>query len=465
VFQVAIAIFVLGSVLSGLAAGMLQLIVFRGIQGAGAGGLMAMSMAIMGDIVSPRQRGRYTGYMSVVFAVASIAGPLAGGFLVDHVSWRWIFYINVPIGIVALFVTSAVLRLPFRKVPRRIDFEGSVLLVAAVTCVLLVSVWGGNTRSWGSPAIVSLAAAGVFLIGLFVAQERRAREPILPLRLFRNDIFSVSSALSFLVGSAMFGAMVFLPVYLQAVTGATATDSGLLLLPLMGGFVSMSVLSGRIITRTGHYRSWPVAGMGVAIFGMSLLARMQVDTPRLESSVYMAVLGAGIGMAMQVLILAVQNAVAHRDLGVATSAISFFRQMGGTFGVAVFGAVFSSRLQTALGQLVPARMAGVINHERLANSPAEVRALSPALRSAVVEGLSQAVHTVFVFAIPLLFVGFVVSWRLRQIPLRETVHVGNGANEVSSVPDGIQLGLVKQRYQQRSRGLAVIRKLILRRGV
>jgi EmrB/QacA subfamily drug resistance transporter len=435
VFQAAIVIFLFGSVLSGLSQSMLMLIVFRGVQGLGGGGLMAMAMAIIGDVVSPRQRGRYVGYLGAVFAMSSIVGPLVGGFFVDSLSWRWIFYINIPVGVAALFITSSVLKLPFRRVPHRIDFEGAALLVAGVVCLLFVSVWGGVTYPWSSPIIVGLASAAVVLLVAFIAQERRVAEPLLPLRLFRDSIFSVSSVVSVLVGIAMFGAMVFLPVYLQAVQGASATQSGLLVLPLMLGLMSMSVLSGRIISATGHYKSWPVAGMGIAAVGAFLLSRMDVNTSRLMTSIFMVILGAGIGMVMQVLLLAVQNSVPHADLGVATSAVNFFRQMGATLGVAVFGAIFSSRLAAELASKLPPGAVRGINPTRLANGPEQIKALPPALHDIVVNALSHSLQIVFLCGVPVLLLGFGLSWLLRQIPLRDTVHVGTGEGHVEpSVP-------------------------------
>ena len=429
VFQAAIVIFLIGSVLSGLSGSMLMLIVFRGIQGLGGGGLMAMAMAIIGDVVSPRQRGRYVGYLGAVFAAASVVGPLIGGFFVDNLTWRWIFYINLPVGIVALFVTSSVLRLPFRRVQHRIDVEGAALLVAGVVCVLFVCVWGGVTYAWDSPIIVGLALGGIVLIGLFIAQERRVSEPLLPLRLFRDSIFSVSTGTSFLVGTAMFGAMVFLPVYLQAVKGVSATNSGLLVLPLMGGLMSMSVLSGRIITRTGHYVWWPRIGMAVATLGAFLLSRLSPQTSDLQTALSMIVLGAGLGMVMQVLLLAVQNAVPYGDLGVATSAVNFFRQMGATLGVAVFGAIFSSRLGHELRVVLPAGSAN-IDPNRIANGPEQIKALPPQLHDLVVGALSHSLQTVFIWCVPILIAGFGLTWLLKQIPLRDTVHVGTGEGHV-----------------------------------
>jgi EmrB/QacA subfamily drug resistance transporter len=426
-FQVAIVIFLIGSILSGLAQTMLQLIVFRGVQGAGAGGLMAMAMAIIGEIVSPRQRGRYVGYLVAVFAAASVVGPLIGGFFVDNLSWRWIFYINVPIGAVALVVTSLVLRLPFVRVRRPLDIAGAALLIAAVTCILLVSLWGGSVHPWLSLRIVSLAVVSVTCTMLFVVQQRRAPEPILPLRLFSNDVFTVSSVVSFLVGAAMFGAMVFLPVFLQGVRGASATNSGLLVLPLMAGLMSMSLVSGRVIARTGHYRSWPIAGMGIAVVGMALLSRLDEQSSWVTSTIAMVVLGLGLGMVMQVLTLAVQNSVSYADLGTATAAVTFFRQMGSTIGVAAFGAIFASRLHTEITRLLP-RAAGALDPQPLSSTPvsstpAQIRSLPPPIRDGLVEALSRSLHTVFLIAVPVLVLGFALSWLLRQLPLSDTAHV------------------------------------------
>ena len=420
-FQIAIVVFIVGSATAGLSQSMGQLITFRAIQGLGAGGLMSMALAIIGDIVSPRERGRYQGYTGAVFAVASVVGPLVGGFFVDHLSWRWVFFINLPIGILALIVTSSVLRLPFNRRPHSIDYAGSALLVAAVTCLLLVTVWGGNEYEWGSPTIVGLAVAGVILVVLFVLREQRAAEPLLPPRLFKLPVFSISTSASFVIGLAMFGVLIFVPLFLQVVDGASPTRSGLLLIPLMLGLIVGSVGSGRLISRTGKYRKFPIAGTAILTVGLYLLSRFDPDTTRLVQSVSMAVVGLGIGLVMQVLVLAVQNAVEARDLGTATSATAFFRSMGGAFGVAIFGSIFNNRLAHYLAD---APLSTPIDPSKLQAGPEAVRALPPDQRSIVLDAFASALHITFLWAIPAAVIAFVLVLFLPELPLREHAHVG-----------------------------------------
>jgi len=423
-FQAAISIFVVGSLLSGVAQNMDQLIIFRGVQGIGAGGIMTMAQAIIGDIVSPRDRGRYTGYMGGVFAVASVLGPLLGGLFTDHLSWRWVFFINIPIGGVALVVTSIVLRIPFTRRSHKIDYLGSGLMVGGISALLLVTTWGGNEHAWLSPVIVGLAIAGVLCLAAFIAQERRAAEPLLPLRLFRDRVFTVGNIMGFVVGMAMFGALAFLPVYLQVVQGASATESGLRMIPMMLGLIAASVWSGRMISSTGRYRVYPIVGTALVAVGLYLLSRLTVDSSTAEVSVYMLVLGVGVGLVMQVVVLAIQNSVDYTDLGVATAGANLFRSLGSAFGVAIFGSILNNRLDYHLERLVPSDALNGISIAALTSSPAVIARLPDAVRAGVLEAFALSLHSVFLWAIPVAIGGFIASWFLPERVLRSSSHVG-----------------------------------------
>ncbi len=443
-FQFAIGVFLVGSMVSGAAPNMLTLVLARGLQGIGGGGLMSMSMIIIADIVSARERGRYQGYTGAVFATSSVVGPLIGGFFTDSLSWRWIFYINLPIGLAALVVTSVVLNLPFVRREHRVDYLGAGLLVAGVSALLLVTVWAGSEYPWGSPEIIGLAAAGVVLLSAFVIQEGRAAEPILPLSLFRNPVFRVSSGVSLLVGLSMFGSTIFLPIYFQIVTGASATKSGLLVVPMVAGIMLTSVSSGRIISKRGKYRLFPILGSFVTTIGLLLLSRLDVQTSRLESSLYMFVLGCGLGMLMQTLVLAVQNVVAHEQLGAATAGVTFFRSMGGAFGVALLGTILNNRLDYYVPRHVPAgllQQLGSPSGSTLGRSRAVIERLPDLARVGVIQSFADSLHIVFLVTVPLALVAFGLSWLLPEVRLREDVAVGHLSEaEIQPVGRGTSFG-------------------------
>jgi EmrB/QacA subfamily drug resistance transporter len=440
-FQFAIVVFLFGSALAGLSQSMIELIAFRGLQGIGAGGLMTLAMTIIGDVVPPRQRGRYQGYMGAVFALASVIGPLLGGFFVDQLSWRWVFYVNIPVGAVALVVTSIVLDLPYTRMVHRIDYAGTVLLVSAVGSILLAVTWGGTQYAWGSPIIITLGVVGAILMVAFVTVERRAAEPVLPLYLFKNRVFAVSTATMFIVGLAMFGGIIYLPLFLQVVGRKSATSAGLLLLPLILGIVFTSIISGRVISRTGRYKAFPVVGMLVMSLGLYLLSTMGPTTTEAGAGAYMVVLGLGLGMVMQVLVLAVQNAVERRDLGTATGAATFLRSMGGSFGVALFGAVLSNRLATNLANMLPGgHLPAGVSESTLRGSPKVILSLPPGVRSIVIDAFARSIDTVFLAAVPIALAGFAITLLLRELPLRTTQDavpelLAPGVDELDGRPD------------------------------
>ena len=428
-FQAAIVIFLVGSALSGLSHSIMELIAFRAIQGIGGGGLTIGAQAIVGDVVAPRDRGKYQGIFGGVFGVASVLGPLIGGFFVQNLSWRWVFYVNLPIGAVALVVTAIVLPGSLTRVRHVIDYLGTILLAAAATSLVLLTTLGGNTYRWASPQIIFLAVASVVFIVAFVLTERRAAEPVLPLRLFTNRVFSVSSAVGFVVGFAMFGAITYLPQYMQVVRGSSPTGSGLQLLPLMAGLLLTSTLSGILISRWGRYKIFPIIGTALMTAGMYLLSMLGVGTSTLASSAYMFVLGVGIGAVMQVLVIAVQNVVPYSDLGVATSGVTFFRSIGGSFGTAVFGAIFASQLTGNLARYLAGTHIPAGFSASAGASPATLAKLPPAVHAGYVHAFAASLHTVFLVAVPIAAVAFALTWLLKEVPLRK----------VASVPDPAQV--------------------------
>lgn len=417
-FQLTIGIFVVGSVLCGLAQTMGQLIAFRVVQGTGGGALMALAMTTIADVVTPRQRGRYQGYIGSVFAVASVVGPLLGGLFVDHSTWRWAFFINLPLGLVALAVTGRYLHLVHERREHRIDYLGAALLTSGLVALLLVVLWGGDLYPWTSPVILGLGASAVLALAALLPVERRAAEPIIPLELFSDRTFRVGTTLSFVVGISLFGAVIFMPLFLQAAAGVSATRSGLLLVPLIGGVVVTSTVSGRLITSRGRYRVYPIVGMALCGVAFLLLARMTAETGLREASVYMALLGLGIGLVLQVVVLAIQNTVDPKHLGVATSATQLFRMVGGTIGVAALGAVLNARLTSSIPTAVPAGGAD-LDVQAIINEPSALTSLPEDVQVAVQSGLADAITFAFAWSVPIVALGFVVALLLREVPLRD----------------------------------------------
>lgn len=418
-FQTAIIIFLIGSALCGLAQNLPQLIAFRALQGIGGGGLMAIALGIIGDIIPPRERGRYQGYFGAVFGVSSVAGPLLGGWFTDGPGWRWIFYINIPVGIVALIITSMALKMPIVRREHKIDFLGAGLIVGGVSALLLYLDWAGKAYGWTALGPLALLAAAIVMGVLFVVVEMRHPEPILPMRLFRNEIFRIGSLYTFLSGVAMFGAIIFLPFYLQIVKGLTPTMSGLAMLPMVLGLLGSSIASGRAVSRTGRYKIFPVAGAAVQVVALFFFSRLQVETPFWQLGLIQLVFGIGLGCTMQTIVTAVQNSVEMRDLGVATSAATFFRQMGGTIGAAAFGAILSNRLAVHLiDQLGPAAASMQQQGGMDINNIQAIHQLPDAIRFPVLNAFTFALDDLFLIAIPIVGIAFLTALFLKEVPLR-----------------------------------------------
>ncbi|WP_230419629.1 MDR family MFS transporter [Catenulispora pinistramenti] len=426
-YMIAIALFLTGSALSGLSQNLDQLIAFRALQGLGAGGIMGLTFAIVGDVVPPRERGKYQGLFGGVFMLAMVAGPLLGGIFTEHnailgiTGWRWVFYVNLPIGIIALFVISAVLHLPKRRMKATIDYIGATLVVAGVVGLLLAAQMGGQQYAWGSPVIIGLAIAGVVLLVAFVLWEIRTPEPILPMRLFRGAVFRVSNIMGFLIGMVMMGAMMYIPFYFQVVNFDSPTKAGLRMLPMMVGLLATSISSGRIISKTGRYRFFPIAGIATTTVGLGLMTTMDENTNFVLAGLFMFIVGLGLGATMQVLVLAVQNAVEMKDMGVATTSTTFFRSLGQTFGAAIMGAILTNQLTSHLksnagpsAALAPVRDHGM----EILQSQDAMGKLPAAVQHVLIHSFTQALSTVFLVGAGLSLIAWIASWFLKEHKLR-----------------------------------------------
>ncbi|MFD9257550.1 MDR family MFS transporter, partial [Streptomyces sp. NPDC059538] len=428
-FLTSIVIFLIGSALSGMAQDMGQLIGFRAVQGLGAGGLMVGVMAIIGDLIPPRERGKYQGMMAGVMALAMIGGPLVGGTITDHMGWRWSFYINLPLGAVALAMVTAVLHLPKKRSQGKIDYLGAALLTVAITSTVLVTTWGGTEYAWGSVEILALIVVGVLSTAAFLYAETKAAEPVMPLHIFRSRNFTLMSVIGFLVGFAMFGGVLYLPLFQQSVQGASATNSGLLLLPMLLSMMLVSLIAGRVTTSSGRYKIFPIAGGALMVVGMFLLATMDTGTTRLVSGLYMAVLGAGLGFLMQITMLVAQNSVEMKDMGVASSSATLFRTLGGSFGVALMGSLFTTRVTDTMAERLGPEAAGAAGSAQL--DAASLAKLPEAVRDAYQHAVAAGTHSAFLLGAAIAVLGFAAAWFVKEVPLR-----GAGPTAPAGAADG-----------------------------